>query len=96
MTIDKTLAEREKTYGNFEDKAFFIQMIKETMRHQEGWDYLDADMQEALDMISSKIGRIIIGDADHIDNWHDISGYAQLIEQRLITAPTRKPTPKRN
>ena len=91
MTIDKTLAEREITHGNFEQKSFFIQMIKETMRHQDAWDYLDADMQEALDMIATKIGRILMGNANHKDNWHDIAGYSLLIEQRLNAAPTRKP-----
>ena len=95
MTIDKTLAEREITHGNFYDKAFFIQAVKDAMHSHENWENMDYDMREALDMITTKMARILIGNANHVDNWHDISGYAQLVEQRLITAPTRKPTPKR-
>lgn len=90
MTIDKTLAEREKTYGNYYHKAFIIQYLKGLMRSEDGWGNLDSDMQESLDMIASKIGRILVGNPNHVDNWHDISGYAQLIEQRLKAAPTRK------
>jgi hypothetical protein len=41
------------------------------------------DQQEALDMICHKIGRIINGDPDYADSWHDIAGYAQLVADRL-------------
>jgi len=41
------------------------------------------DQQEALDMICHKIGRILNGDPDYADNWHDIAGYAQLVADRL-------------
>ena len=95
MTIDKTLAEREKTYGNYHKKAHIIQYLKGLMRSEDGWWDMDSDMQESLDMIASKIGRILVGDANHVDNWHDIAGYSLLIEQRLTSAPTRKPTAKR-
>jgi hypothetical protein len=36
-----------------------------------------------LDMICHKIGRIINGDPDYADSWHDIAGYAQLVANRL-------------
>jgi hypothetical protein len=91
MTIDKTLAEREITHGNYENKAIFIQGMKCAMRSEDGWWELDYDMQESLDMIATKIARILIGNANHVDNWHDIAGYSLLIEQRLNAAPTRKP-----
>ena len=91
MTIDKTLAEREITHGNYENKAIFIQGMKCAMRSEDGWWKLDYDMQESLDMIATKIARILMGNANHVDNWHDIAGYSLLIEQRLNAAPTRKP-----
>ena len=34
-------------------------------------------------MIFHKIGRIINGDPDYADSWHDIAGYAQLVANRL-------------
>lgn len=46
-------------------------------------DHLAPDQQEALDMICHKIGRIINGDPDYADSWHDIAGYAQLVADRL-------------
>lgn len=41
------------------------------------------DQQEALDMIFHKVGRIVNGDPDYADSWHDIAGYAKLIDDRL-------------
>jgi hypothetical protein len=53
------------------------------MRLAGGWGSLRADQREALEMIATKIGRILNGNRDHIDSWHDIAGYAKLIEHRL-------------
>jgi hypothetical protein len=41
------------------------------------------DQWEALDMICSKISRIVNGDPDYDDSWVDIAGYAQLIVNSL-------------
>jgi len=35
-------------------------------------------------MILHKIARILNGDPEYSDNWHDIAGYATLIEVALI------------
>ena len=77
MTIDKTLADREKTYGNYLQKAHFIQAMKNALHTHDAWWEMDYDMRESLDMIASKIGRIVVGDPKHMDNWLDIAGYAQ-------------------
>jgi len=34
-------------------------------------------------MIAHKIGRILNGDPDYQDSWHDIIGYARLVERQL-------------
>ena len=44
---------------------------------------LDADQVEALDMIATKIARILNGNPDHVDSWIDIAGYATLVADRL-------------
>ena len=36
-----------------------------------------------LGTIADKIGRILSGDPNYADNWHDIQGYAKLVEDRL-------------
>src|SRR5690606_10084595 len=37
-----------------------------------------------------KIARILIGDPNYADNWHDIQGYAKLVEERLPTLPHKE------
>lgn len=51
--------------------------------YYEGWHRLDPDQREALDMIASKIARILNGDPNYDDNWIDIAGYATLVAKRL-------------
>ena len=53
------------------------------MRRYDGWHHLDAVKKQALTVISDKIARIISGDPEYADNWHDIQGYARLVEERL-------------
>lgn len=81
--VDNTLAVREKSYGSFRAKAEFIQVLKTVLRAVPNWSSLDADMQEALDMVVAKVARICFGDPKHKDSWHDIAGYASLVDKRL-------------
>jgi hypothetical protein len=64
-------------------KAILIQDIKNVMREHGSWKSMDADMQESLDMIVTKMARILIGDPYHHDSWIDIAGYAMLVANRL-------------
>ena len=84
--IDKTLDERGTRYGEFPQHASITQGIKDAMSKGRNWDTLDDDMKEALEMTAHKIGRILNGDPNYIDSWHDIIGYARLVEQRLKKA----------
>jgi hypothetical protein len=88
--IDNTLNERGSRYGDFEDHAFITQDLKAVMQETPNWDLLKADQKEALEMTAHKIGRILNGDPNYIDSWHDIIGYIRLVEQRL----ERKQAPK--
>lgn len=81
--VAATLAEREKQYGSFQAKTGTIQQIKRTMREAPGWETLPDDMKESLEMIATKVGRILYGDPEHHDSWHDIGGYSKLIADRL-------------
>ena len=42
-----------------------------------------ADCREAVDMILHKLARVLNGDPNYADNWHDIQCYAKLVEQRI-------------
>ena len=81
--IDNTLSERGQRYGDFEGHAFITQELKDTMHASPNWARLKPDQKEALHMAAHKIGRILNGDPDYIDSWHDIIGYTRLVEQRL-------------
>ena len=72
------LDRRERTHGDFATKSNFIQCLKANMRDCEGWDRLTDAQAEALDMIATKIGRILHGDGAHLDHWLDVAGYAEL------------------
>ncbi len=84
-SIKNTLEERGLKYGEFKGNAGIAQALKDVMRLQNpsGWDRLATDQKEALEVIASKIGRMINGNPDYADNWHDIAGYALLVESRL-------------
>ena len=81
--IDDTLTERGKRYGVFKDQAAIAQSIKRALEQTPNWKTLADDQREALQHIAYKLSRILNGDPDYDDNWHDIAGYAQLVAKRL-------------
>lgn len=83
--VTAILDQRAKTYGTFRDNAFLAQALKRSMAdHAQDLGKTFADDQwEALEMIATKISRIVTGNADHVDQWDDIAGYATLIADRL-------------
>lgn len=83
--VDAILNERAANYGRFVDVAEIAQELKDTIRVGETnrSEELPADQREALDMIASKIARVLGGDANYTDSWIDIAGYATLVADRL-------------
>lgn len=86
--VNGTLDQRETIYGDFRVLATMAQWLRSEMRTTPNWLALAPDQKEALDMIAAKLARILCGDPDHFDSWHDIAGYAQLVARRLDTPPT--------
>ena len=72
------LNEREKTHGDFIHVAEFAQGLKQEMRCSAGWELMRGRQREALDLIATKIGRILFGRPGEADHWRDIAGYAEL------------------
>lgn len=87
MTVQQTLDERGKRYGDFSDHARIAQCIKASFYAATAWDDLPDTHKQALETIADKIARILNGDPNYADNWHDIQGYARLVEERLAVAP---------
>jgi hypothetical protein len=81
--IAATLDERGKRYGEFTAHAQITQDLKWIMHRAPKWRNLRPDQKEALEMVQHKIGRILNGDPDFHDSWHDIVGYAKLVADRL-------------
>lgn len=83
-TLDETLAERGGRYGSFFGNAVISQSLKKVMHDSPNWPSLSADMQEALEMMALKMSRVLSGaEPAYVDNWRDMSGYAELVVERL-------------
>lgn len=84
MDIDETLKERGNRYGSFITHAEIAQGLKQVMwQNQKNWSRLTLDKRQALEVIADKIARILNGDPEYHDNWHDIIGYAKLVADTL-------------
>lgn len=81
--IADTLEERGSTHGDYHDQAEMSQALQDTIRTGANWRSLTKVQRDALIMISVKVSRILTGDPNHADSWHDIAGYATLAEHDL-------------
>ena len=84
--ISATLQERGNRYGTFSGHAEVSQAIKKAMATGRNWDKLSADKREALEMVAHKVARILNGDPEYHDSWHDIIGYTKLVADALDPA----------
>ena len=84
-SVNTLLQERALQYGTFVSLAKTAQEFKSVFYRELGSrnKRLADDQSEALDMIFHKIARVINGDANHVDSWADIAGYATLVAERL-------------
>ncbi len=82
-SIETTLRRREDKYGDYRERSKLTQGLKDAMRFHDGWTRLTADKRQSLEMIQENIARIINGNPEYKDSWHDISGYAKLVADNL-------------
>jgi hypothetical protein len=85
VQTEDLLKERGSRYGVFKDHAFVTQSLSKFVDAElaRRGKELQSDQKEALHMIFHKIGRIVNGDPNYSDSWHDIAGYAKLVADRL-------------
>lgn len=83
--LASTLQERGSTYGDFAEIAELSRKFRGVCS-----DYLEGKGKtlptvhaEALVMVFHKVSRALAGDPNYIDNWHDIAGYATLVENHI-------------
>ena len=81
--VSATLAERGSRYGRFADQAEYAQALNDVASRSPNFSKMRASQREAIRIIFNKLGRILNGDVDYSDSWHDIAGYALLVDAEL-------------
>lgn len=83
--LDAVLDARGDQYGVFMQNADTAIKIKGAMHNAIARNdmHLYPDQLQALDMIASKMSRIVNGNPNHTDSWIDIAGYAMLVADRI-------------
>ena len=83
--VGKVLDARAEQYGSFMQSSDTVIRIKGIMHNAVARNavHLYPDQLQALDMIATKISRIVHGNPNHLDSWIDIAGYATLVADRL-------------
>jgi len=81
--VEYTLAARANKYGDFADVARISQEFQEIAHNSPGWAAMNTTQREGATLILHKLARALSGDPTYADNWHDIAGYAKLVEDRL-------------
>jgi hypothetical protein len=84
FSIEATLKERAKTHGDFTENAEISQTLKACAKAGSKWDLMTPVQRESIEVILAKIARIVTGNPNHADSWHDIGGYAKLAEDRIL------------
>lgn len=79
--VKAILKERKITHGPYMETARCSQMLKDTMRKFPMYGSLTFCQRESLEMIQHKIARILCGNPNEFDHWHDIAGYAELVPE---------------
>jgi hypothetical protein len=80
---NEVLNEREGTHGDYAATAAIAQELKYVLSKEGRTILLPAVHRESLDLICTKLARIISGNHDEPDHWKDIAGYANLVSERL-------------
>ena len=77
------LNERAKTHGSYITVSYISQEFKNIALGSPNWFKLPPAQKESIDLIFTKLSRILSGNWAHADHWEDIEGYARLAQQSL-------------
>jgi len=85
-TIEETLKERGAVYGDYkggsELRASILEIIENRHLEVTGRPMKPVDSIYIFDIVN-KLSRLSVT-PNHLDTWHDIAGYAKLVEDTLI------------
>lgn len=77
-SVKDTLEERGKSYGSYLDQSCIAENLMTAIEQEKGWKRFPPTHRQAARMIAIKLARLLNGDPNHADSWHDIAGYATL------------------
>lgn len=82
MTVEDTLAQRGSVYGEFGVQLETVGGIVEVMKaaHISNRGYPSKELLAEWHYLAIKMARIAVN-PDHTDSYHDLAGYATLMEQ---------------
>jgi hypothetical protein len=83
QSLTDILEDRGASYGDYTQQAICAQTLKRIVHGAPTRADMGLVQRESLDLICTKMSRILTGDPHHLDSWVDIAGYAQLVVDRL-------------
>lgn len=81
--ISETLDEREGEYGDYATLSLVLEGIIDVYRQSTNYRKLEPYQRVALYMDAMKTARILNGNYNNIDSWHDKAGYSELVVKEL-------------
>jgi hypothetical protein len=72
------LDERMRDNGPFEDMAQLAQGFKFALRRGKNWETMGPESKEALELIATRLAKILVGDPNEAKHWTDIAALALL------------------
>lgn len=88
--IEDILNDRGSRYGDFETQSETAQAIRRAFKASPNWEFLPAYAREGLDLVATKISRMLCGDPLYLDNVVDILGYMTLVKTEMEKEHARR------
>ncbi len=82
-SVAATLTQRQNVHGDFTDNSLATQRCMDALMLCPSWNEMSPSAKTATFLIIQKLARAASGNPYHHDHWHDIQGYAKLVEDRL-------------
>lgn len=79
--VESTLAQRQNVHGDYARSAGVKDELLRRLECTPNFEQMDSVGRTTLRMIVEKLGRIMFGDWSFADHWHDIAGYATLMDR---------------
>lgn len=83
--VSETLNNRQATHGDYHEQAELFDALLKTAQTGPKFHQLTSQERGGLVMILQKASRILSGNPHEPDHWHDIAGYATLVERDIHT-----------